>query len=77
MRKAQTTKWIVDSKSIPNADTAEEKGYDAGKKYPVQNCKRKFQMFSLAFIRLLSDRYETGSKNAEILDFRLEIQNQC
>jgi len=31
-RKAQTTMIIVDSKSIQNADTAEEKGYDAGKK---------------------------------------------
>ncbi len=31
-RKAQTTMLIVDSKSIQNADTAEEKGYDAGKK---------------------------------------------
>ena len=30
-RKAQTTMIIVDSKSIQNADTAEEKGYDAGK----------------------------------------------
>lgn len=32
-RKVQTTMLIVDSKSIQNADTAEEKGYDAGKKY--------------------------------------------
>ena len=32
-RKAQTTMVIVDSKSIHNADTAEKKGYDAGKKY--------------------------------------------
>jgi len=31
-REAQTTMVIVDSKSIKNADTAEEKGYDAGKK---------------------------------------------
>ena len=30
-REAQTTMIIVDSKSIQNADTAEEKGYDAGK----------------------------------------------
>ena len=32
-RMAQTTMQIVDSKSIQNADTAKEKGYDAGKKY--------------------------------------------
>ena len=32
-REKQTTMIIVDSKSIQNADTAEEKGYDAGKKY--------------------------------------------
>ena len=32
-RNAQTTMLIVDSKGVKNADTAEEKGYDAGKKY--------------------------------------------
>ena len=32
-RMAQTTMLIVDSKSIQNADTAEAKGSDAGKKY--------------------------------------------
>ena len=32
-REAQTTMIIVDSKSIQNADTAGEKGYDAGKKH--------------------------------------------
>ena len=32
-REAQTTMIIVDSKSIQNADTAEEKGYDTGKKH--------------------------------------------
>jgi transposase len=31
-RDTQTTMIIVDSKSIQNADTAEEKGYDSGKK---------------------------------------------
>jgi len=31
-REPQTTMIIVDSKSVQNADTAEEKGYDAGKK---------------------------------------------
>jgi transposase len=31
-RDPQTTMLIVDSKSIKNTDTAEEKGYDAGKK---------------------------------------------
>jgi transposase len=31
-RAPHTTMIIVDSKSIQNADTAEEKGYDAGKK---------------------------------------------
>ena len=30
-RETHTTMIIVDSKSIQNADTAEEKGYDAGK----------------------------------------------
>jgi len=31
-REIQTTMVIIDSKSVKNADTAEEKGYDAGKK---------------------------------------------
>jgi transposase len=33
-RVPQTTMIIVDSKSVKNTDTAEEKGYDAGKKLP-------------------------------------------
>lgn len=32
MRKDQTTFGIIDAQSVQNADTAEEKGYDAGKK---------------------------------------------
>ena len=32
-RSSQTTMIIVDSKSIQNADTAESKGYDAGKNF--------------------------------------------
>jgi transposase len=32
-RKPQPTMSIVDSKSVKNAFTAEEKGYDGGKKY--------------------------------------------
>ena len=31
-REQQTTMTIVDSKSVKNTDTAEEKGFDAGKK---------------------------------------------
>jgi hypothetical protein len=34
-RCEQTTMVIVDSKSVKNTDTAEEKGYDAGKKLLV------------------------------------------
>jgi len=33
-REKQTTMIIVDSKSVKNTDTAEEKGFDAGKKLP-------------------------------------------
>jgi transposase len=33
-RAPQTTMTIIDSKTIQNTDTAEEKGYDAGKKSP-------------------------------------------
>lgn len=32
-RGAHTTMLIADSKSIQNADTAQEKGYDVGKKH--------------------------------------------
>lgn len=34
-REQQTTLIIVDSKSVKNTDTAEEKGFDAGKKLRV------------------------------------------
>ena len=34
-RQQQTTMSIVDSKSVKNTDTAEEKGFDAGKKLPA------------------------------------------
>ncbi len=37
-RNEKTTMVIIDSKSIQNADTAEEKGYDAGKKPPGSSC---------------------------------------
>jgi len=33
-RDEQTTMLIIDSRSVKNAFTAEEKGYDAGKKHP-------------------------------------------
>jgi len=36
-RDEKTTMVIIDSKSIRNADTAEERGYDAGKKLPGSN----------------------------------------
>jgi len=38
LRKDKTTLGIIDAQSIKNADTAEEKGYDAGKK--VSGIKR-------------------------------------
>ena len=34
LRRDKTTFGIVDAQSVQNADTAEAKGYDAGKKYP-------------------------------------------
>ncbi len=37
-RDEKTTMVIIDSKSIQNADTAEERGYDAGKKLPGSSC---------------------------------------
>ena len=37
LRRGKTTFGIVDAQSVKNADTAEEKGYDAGKKYQVSN----------------------------------------
>lgn len=33
-REAQTSMIIVDSKSVKNTDLPDEKGYDAGKKFP-------------------------------------------
>ena len=40
-RKAQTSMLIIDSKTSQNADTAEEKGYDAGKKNRNQVAYRR------------------------------------
>ena len=40
-REAQTTMLIIDSKTSQNADTAEEKGYDAGKKNGNQVAYRR------------------------------------
>ncbi len=37
LRLDKTSFGIVDAQSVQNADTAEEKGYDAGKKYPGSN----------------------------------------
>jgi transposase len=37
-RDQQTTMIIVDSRSVKNTDTAEQKGFDAGKKRPALNC---------------------------------------
>ena len=37
LRRDKTTFGIVDAQSVQNADTAEEKGYDAGKKYLESN----------------------------------------
>lgn len=37
LRRDKTTFGIVDAQSVQNADTAEEKGYDAGKKCPESN----------------------------------------
>jgi hypothetical protein len=37
-RAGETTRIIVVSKSIKNADGAEEKGHDAGKKLPESSC---------------------------------------
>jgi transposase len=34
-RQASPTMAILDSKSVKNSFSAEEKGYDAGKKYPA------------------------------------------
>ena len=36
-RQTQTTMLIIDSKSVQNADTAQTKGYDAGKKKRESN----------------------------------------
>ncbi len=37
LRRDRTIFGIVDTQSVQNADTAEEKGYDAGKKYQGSN----------------------------------------
>jgi transposase len=40
-RKPKTSMLIADSKSVKNADTAEEKGYDAGKNFGRKDTYRR------------------------------------
>ena len=49
-RSSKTTMIIVDSKSIQNADTAENKGYDAGKNFRNQAAYRSGCFRASSFI---------------------------
>jgi hypothetical protein len=40
-REAKTAMVIIDSKSVKNTDTAEEKGYDAGKNFRGKAARRR------------------------------------
>ena len=50
LKKDKTTLGIIDSKSIKNVDTAEEKGYDAGKKVSGIKLHNDWLFFKLMFL---------------------------
>ena len=49
LKKDKTSMGIIDSKSIKNADTAEQKGYDAGKK--VSGIKLHIAVDTMGFVK--------------------------
>ena len=68
LKKDKTTPGIIDSKSVKNIDTAEEKGYDAGKK--VSGIKLHIVVDTLGLPHAVhvtcadvTDRKGTGSYN--------------
>jgi transposase len=77
-RKKKASYMIVDSKSVKNADTAHEKGYDGGKRISgvkihaavdtiglaQSRCSRKTKTFSLMWRKSLSTE-DTRAKNSQ------------
>jgi len=73
LRKDKTSLGIIDAQSVQNADTAEEKGYDAGKK--VSGIKRHFIVDTqgLPHAILVTTANVTDRKGAiEMIIFNLE-----
>ena len=69
-RKAQTTMLIIDSKTSQNADTAREKGYDAGKKNGNQVAYRRRYSGTAAYRRAYDSRCD-GPRRRRPHDFPL------
>ena len=69
-REAQTTMLIIDSKTSQNADTAREKGYDAGKKNRNQVAYRR-RYSGIASCRRAYDSRCDGPRRRRPHDFPL------
>ena len=74
MRKDKTTLGIVDAQSVQNADTAEEKGYDGGKK--VSGIKRHILVDTMGLPHaLLVTTADVTDRNGAIQMITLHLDN--
>jgi len=74
LRKDKTSFGIVDAQSVPNADTAEEKGYDAGKK--ISGIKRHIAVDTMGLPHaLLVTTANVTDRNGAIEMIALNLDN--
>jgi transposase len=74
LRKDKTTFGIIDAQSVPNADTAEEKGYDAGKK--ISGIKRHIIVDTMGLPHaLLVTTANVTDRNGALETIQLNLDN--
>lgn len=74
LRKDKTSFGIIDAQSVQNADTAEEKGYDAGKK--VSGIKRHIVVDTMGLPHaLLVTAANVTDRNGAIKAIMLNLEN--
>ena len=74
LRKDKTTFGIIDAQSIQNADTAEEKGYDAGKK--VSGIKRHIVVDTMGLPHaIIVTTADVTDRNGAIQMISLNLEN--
>ena len=74
LRRDKTTFGIIDAQSIQNADTAEEKGYDAGKK--VSGIKRHIVVDTMGLPHaIIVTTADVTDRNGAIQMISLNLEN--